>query len=315
MAAVIRRRKLYLYKYRAFSPLSVQALVADQVFFADPTSFNDPLDTRPCVEADLPVVELEKVLFMLVARREEAALKSAAGTIGYRGPNTTKRIEDRSRRLAKSVVADIEYQSTAPDLDGDAEDHHHRLLAHAIESELLKRYAKGIFCLGTRSACPLMWSHYGDQHRGLCIGYTAPDPEHSNLFKVEYGGSRLVQASLVAAMLDGDAAAAKAVDSAVLLQKAADWSSEREWRLLGARGAQPSPLEMSSVTFGMRCDATVKHAVVSALRDRERALRFFEMKEERGTFKLRRAKVDLNDLSRGLPIRALSALEGFDVLV
>jgi hypothetical protein len=29
--------------------------------------------------------------------------------------------------------------------------------------------------LGARADCPLMWSHYGDQHNGICIGYSIPD--------------------------------------------------------------------------------------------------------------------------------------------
>jgi hypothetical protein len=307
-----KTKTLYLYKYRAFSPLSVQSLVADEVYFADPSSFNDPLDTKPSVEADLANDELQEVLRKLVERRESSAMRAAAKSIGYRGPNTTTRIEDRSKQRAKSVLGDLKYHATNPERSGTEEEALRWLLAREIEDELLKRYAKGIFCLGTRASCPLMWSHYGDQHRGLCIGYTVPDRERANLFKVQYGGSRLVRTSDVAAMLDGNSDAAKAVDSAVLLKKAADWKYEREWRLLGARGSQRSPLELSSVTFGMRCSSTVKHAVVKALDERDRVVKFYEMSEQRGSFVLRRRGLDLDELSASYPMRSLSALEGFE---
>jgi hypothetical protein len=36
-----------LYNYRAFSNLTRDMLVADNLFFADPSTFNDPLDTNP----------------------------------------------------------------------------------------------------------------------------------------------------------------------------------------------------------------------------------------------------------------------------
>ena len=310
--ATSKSMTLYLYKYRAFSPLSVQSLVADEVYFADPSSFNDPLDTRPCVEADLEVSELQDVLRTLVERRESATLLTAAKSIGYRGPNTTTRIEERSKRRAKAVLDDLKYHSTNPERSGTETDAHRFLLTSEIESELLKRYSKGIYCLGTRTSCPLMWSHYGDQHRGLCIGYTVPDRERSNLFKVQYGGSRLVLTSDVASMLAGDSAAAKAVDSAVLLQKANDWKYEREWRLLGPRGNQRSPLELSSVTFGMRCSSTVQHAVVKALEGRDMDVKFYEMHEQRGSFKLSRRTLNVDELGASYPARALTALEAFE---
>lgn len=41
-------------------------LVEDKVFYADPSSFNDPLDTRPTLEPDLDVPALEQVLLRLI---------------------------------------------------------------------------------------------------------------------------------------------------------------------------------------------------------------------------------------------------------
>jgi hypothetical protein len=304
----------FFYKYRAFSPLSVQAIVADEVYFVDPSSFNDPLDTKACVEADIAVDELKAVLAELVQRREEAALKAAAKTIGNPGPVTLERIDRRSRQRAATVLEEIEYQSTNPDYEGDSQKVLSNLLAGAIERELLKRYSKGIYCLGTRATCPLMWSHYGDQHRGLCIGYSVPKAERKNLHKVEYGGSRLVQASLVATAIAGDPESIKALDEAVLLRKAKDWEYEKEWRLLGARGVQRSPLELSSITFGMRCHPTVQHALITALQERDKSVKFFQMHEQPGSFKLRRVTVDVDSLSATYPERSLSALEGIEVI-
>ena len=85
--------------------------------------------------------------------------------------------------------------------------------------ELLRRYDKGVFSLAQRVTCPFMWSHYGGQHRGLCFGYSIPAEASADSQKIRYGGSRLVQASDVAAMLDGDDDARNRVDEAVLLKK------------------------------------------------------------------------------------------------
>jgi hypothetical protein len=126
-----------------------------------------------------------------------------------------------------------------------------------------------------------MWSHYGDQHNGLCIGYSALADALPDLHIVRYGGSRIVKASAVARMLDGDSAARTVVDGAVLLRKAIPWGYEKEWRLIGPRGVNASPLEMEEIVFGMRCTAAVKYAVVKALEDRDRAVRFYEIREQR----------------------------------
>jgi hypothetical protein len=49
--------------------------------------------------------------------------------------------------------------------------------------------------LGERADCQLMWSHYGDQHHGVCIGYSVP--ADSQVHEVRYGGEPVVKASLV----------------------------------------------------------------------------------------------------------------------
>ena len=127
-----------------------------------------------------------------------------------------------------------------------------------------------------------MWSHYGDQHRGICAGYSVPGPAARNLFPVTYGGSRNVKASDVAAM-DADPAARQRVDEAALLRKAPDWKYEEEWRLIGNRGSQDSPLELEEVIFGMRCPSTVRFAIVRALENRGRDIQFFEVPHPHGT--------------------------------
>ncbi len=159
-----------------------------------------------------------------------------------------------------------------------------------------------------------MWSHYGDQHRGICVGYSVPVGAIENVRKVTYGGGRLVDASLVAAMLHGDFDAQRRVDDLVLLRKAEDWCYECEWRLIGKRGSQDSPMEMEDVTFGIRCDLAVKFAVVKALAGRQRPISFFEMHEDDGTFNLCRRELDIDELSVSLPRRSRQYLEMFDQL-
>ncbi|SHN17242.1 DUF2971 domain-containing protein [Roseibium suaedae] len=301
-----------LYKYRAFSNRTLDALIADQMFFADPSTFNDPLDTRPTLDTDVDADALAAILTRLVEQRVSAEMNAAATTIRYSGPKTISHIAAHSRLRAEQVVAEIRYNATNPEYD--IEDPARFLFGQYVEDELLRRYGKGIVSLAERANCPLMWSHYGDQHKGVCIGYSVPARAAGDLHKISYGGSRLIAASAVAAMLNGDEDAQRKVDDAVLTKKAIDWRYEREWRLIGPRGPQESPLEMEEVMFGMRCSHTVKFAIVKAFAGRSRPVRFYEIREHHGRFLLGRYALDIDELSVSRPQRSLDLYDHFEDL-
>lgn len=149
-----------------------------------------------------------------------------------------------------------------------------------------------------------MWSHYGDQHRGICLGYSVPDDAAGDIHKMKYGGSRLVQAGDVSLMLGGDQSARQRLDEAVLLKKAVPWAYEREWRLIGRRGKRGSPLELEEVVFGMRCSSVVMFTVIRALAGRDRPVRFYEIRGQHGRFLLDKRVADTDELLATLPRRS-----------
>lgn len=301
-----------LYKYKAFSALTIDLLVSDKVYFADPASFNDPLDTKPCVQPDLPIYQLENTLRTMIEKRVANEMTAAAKTIMYRGPKTMDHIERHSRRQAERIIAEIAYSATNPEFTTEPPFPQLQLLAFGLQEELIAAYGRGVLSLAERNSCPLMWSHYGDQHHGLCIGYEIPLDTQKKLHKVQYGGSRLVEASKISAMLNEDEAARLEVDTSALLQKAADWRYEKEWRLIGNRGLADSPLELTDVTFGTRCLNSVKHSVIKALQGRDKPVKFYEMREVYGTFRLRRYVMQEEELTAAYPSRARSLYECFE---
>lgn len=301
-----------LFKYRSFSDLTLEMLVTDQVYFADPVTFNDPLDTKPQLSADIDDIELEEILAKLVMQRERAEMTAAAKRIKYKGPKTIEHILRHSKRQAKLLLSEIRYSSNDPfydDYTGD--DLVRMLLSFNVESELLRRYDRGVFSLAERANCPLMWSHYGDQHKGICIGFSVPKDATITVQKVNYTGSRLVKASSVAAMLRGDEDARQEVDHAVLANKAGDWSYEKEWRVIGERGLQDTSLELEEVIFGMRCKSSVIHSVIKALEGRSRDVKFHQMGvKDHGSFSLEKTHVRMESICQ-LPRRTIQASEAF----
>lgn len=299
-----------LFKYRAFTPLSLELLLADQVFFADPGTFNDPLDTRPRLEADLNNSELQALLIRLAETRFSMELKAAARSMRSEGERTQAYIKSRSQSLAQALADEAEYQASDPSYEVSLEEARTQVLRFAIERELLKRYEKGILSLASRHNCPLMWSHYGDQHRGICLGYSVPAGV-TDLHRVRYGGSRRVLASDVKDMVNGDKNARLRVDEGVLLRKAQSWRYEREWRLIGSRGLHDSPLELEEVIFGLRCPDVVRHSIARALSGRGREVKLLSIEEKPGTFLLKQAALDEQELLLAYPRRALDIAGAF----
>jgi hypothetical protein len=299
-----------LYKYKNFDQQTLELLIADRLYFADPTTFNDPLDTRPSVNSDMNTADLESVLRRLVEQRIHAEMSAAARSIRYKGPKTVDHIRRLSEQHAERLIREIAYDATNTEFELD--ESHTYLLTHYLEDELLKRYDKGIVSLSEVVTCPLMWSHYGDQHKGICIGYSVPAARTIELWPVEYGGSRLVNASDVQKMLNGEIDARDRVDRAVLFRKAEPWRYESEWRLIGQRGAQSSCMELEEVVFGVRCGRTLSYTVVKALEGRTRAIKYYEMREVAGTFELEKCELDIDEELSIWPHRSLSDTEAFE---
>lgn len=284
-----------LFKYRPFDDRTLGMLVNNQVYYADPRTFNDPLDVSPTLQIDISDQQLSNVLSTLIQRRMVAKMKESAKEIKYENSGISDHIEALCSHRTKQHLKDIDYFSEGLK-PGCLSDPKPLLLSCDIIKELLRQYDKGICSLSSKSDCLLMWSHYADQHRGLCLGYSIPVPIMVQLHEVSYGGSRKVQASKIAAMLEGDLDASRDVDAVVLLRKAKDWEYENEWRLIGKRGPNDLDLELEEVVFGLRCPDFIRFAVVVALEKRSKPVSFFEMRDFQNTFKLERRALQIESL-------------------
>ena len=262
-----------LYKYMPVNNRSLSAILSDTLFFANPTSFNDPLDCNPVLDIDLPIEESETILKRLICMGTGDRMTSAARTMRVQGPRVQSHIDRHGREEADRVIDEIGHASMF--MDGNREANKRSMIKYRIKREILNRYNHGIVALSEKVSCPLMWSHYGDQHAGMCIGYSVPKRNTENLHKVNYCGPGLIRTSMVRDMLDEKEDAKGKIMETALLQKGQDWSYEREWRLIGNQGEWPSILEMEEIIFGVRCRLETKFIVMTALKGRERPVHFY----------------------------------------
>ena len=97
--------------------------------------------------------------------------------------------------------------------------------------------AIGIACF-TKYDNELMWAHYADNYRGICIAYSSSRlrnnlPESAHLVRVAYAKSPIYLSKYD--KVDIVKAAQK-----ILSQKKYNWAYEREWRVLGDHPGQLS---------------------------------------------------------------------------
>src|SRR5262249_27057848 len=77
-----------------------------------------------------------------------------------------------------------------------------------------------LYCLTTKPDCPLMWGHYADHHRGVCLEFDAHSPDFRKAIEVDYS-AEYPKYSL-----------AERTDISPFHSKSADWSYEQEYRLI-----------------------------------------------------------------------------------
>ena len=133
----------------------------------------------------------------------------------------------------------------------------------AAAKQSMKQY--GVLALGEAPDVVLMWSHYADEHKGLCLGFTRTDSnelgEYGKCFPVLYSEEL---PSFRPEQLTDPQHVGKA-----LTTKADFWSYEREWRMISRDGgiAIDFPGELTSVTFGFRMPDDQRKKVVAILGD------------------------------------------------
>lgn len=163
-----------LYKYRAFNVWTLRCLTEAEVRYTQPSSFNDPMDCNPTIEVDLKRAPLEKLYYRLLLRRLET--QKAADEVNY-------------LRHMSSEYGDFE-------TDPKVEDYLVRMLAREIKDEIdAELGTTGVLALSATWSSALMWSHYADEHRGICIEYDTTDQAHPQLMAVNYRAPRAIKTS------------------------------------------------------------------------------------------------------------------------
>jgi hypothetical protein len=302
-----------VYKFRPFGERLLTQLCEGELYFADPTTFNDPLDCRPVIVPDIDKGGLEKLFSVLFRERHEARINLAYKDIRVRGEAADQRREKLILQEIKNHLTELKYWSGHPDIDDPAAEYQ-RTLLNSIVNELRMRQSKAVLSLATSYRSPLMWSHYGDQHRGVCVEYDTTDSKGWDLHEVRYGKSREINASmLLDAVANKNANAAREVDDACYLVKSRQWRYEKEWRVLREKGAHRSSFKLNALIFGMKCAPSVQTVLFRSLVNRWPGLTFWRIPEPSSEFVLTRTRLSRYDIQD--PFEMMNVANDFDAFV
>lgn len=314
----MKNEKLY-YRYRAFNTLTVESLCNDTIYFANPEKFNDPLDCSFTIKCDLDGIDKIRELysFLFCRRRKEEILRNLKNA----KVNSERAQEFANKRTNFEVSEKLEeFAYFATDTDSypslTAEQAETFILQSQIEYEIKKHYSRGVACFSSSYSSPVLWSHYGDEHKGICIGYSVNRKPTPIMQSVNYGGPRSINMStLINAFLYNSEQALSGLEEDILLRKAKGWSYEKESRLIDQLGNQKSPLLLTEITFGLRCSDAVKHTIFKALEGREQKVNYYQIRTKPNSYLLSREKFYTSEYGCNFPTTASSAEEIFDPIL
>lgn len=147
----------------------------------------------------------------------------------------------RRRRLKLSKIDDMndpyEWKCVRSD-DGPSQ-----LALERIESEIVEE--TGALCFSRSWNNILMWSHYGDRHKGICLGFDVPDELKRD---VEYVDDLLVVGKLSGAPADEK----RRAFARLYWAKFGEWHYEDEIRIYGQRAEKDEETGQYFVDFSQQ---------------------------------------------------------------
>ena len=193
-----------LFHYQRFvEPHLVSLLSQGTVKLSRPDSFNDPWDCRVHFQVPTDSQGRKRLLDWMAENNRERSP-------WFSEPQRLRAVDNFMTNPAKLEEALIR-----------------------IEEEMYRGICKKyrVYCLSEIPDSPLMWAHYTDLHKGVCLEYDAlTSPFTTGAIEVIYG--RTYPAHDIITM-----------DYEPLVTKSADWSYEVEWRLVAEeRGLAHGPL-------------------------------------------------------------------------
>ncbi|MDO8342658.1 MAG: DUF2971 domain-containing protein [Cellvibrio sp.] len=176
-----------LYKYYEIKDFLPKILNGESLKFSCPFDFNDPFESRYCYQID--------------------DSKDGGRFIHEK---VKRHISNPSKRITESQRIKNRFKAPRSLEDDD------------VFNEVIRQV--GVFCLSEVNDSILMWSHYANEHKGICIGFDTGKSMFQLAWQVKYQE----EFPIILRPKDNE----EILLNKSLLTKAGCWSYEKEWRII-----------------------------------------------------------------------------------
>lgn len=316
---------MIVHKYRRDADTTASIFTSKKVWLSTPAALNDPfeseLHTIPTESRTANVAVMKQAQltgFLLNARRNKQT-----GNFYGLSRNEICKLLEQFEKFQNFDEAYANFSDFITQRIGNPPSDPEKVFSQLP----CQMAAVGIFSLSEIPDNPLMWAHYADDHKGLCLGFEVVDgsalADEKRCLKVEYSDfppqfgegfthelsislddqGRLKSASRIAF--------SDPVVQAAISTKGCEWEYEREWRYVEPTAGEfdwPGPIV--EITFGLRCpqdrrDYYLKLAQEFIPND----VRFYEMRKLPNTKSLERKSLSLPSLRLGARPAVSSIIE------
>ncbi|MGD0886417.1 MAG: DUF2971 domain-containing protein [Thermodesulfovibrionales bacterium] len=263
----------FLYRYRRNSEEMENLIAENKLYFYPPTALNDPFDSKlrfsynDCKEEDFRIIN------EMICRR--------------RMPNSSEEEIQQEVERPRSNYMDPKWQYEFREFSKD-------LLQSSIDKI-------GLLSLTKKCDDILMWSHYADGHKGLCLEFSKQVID-ANYYcgKVTYSNDYLSFKEFNKAMDATHEDNYIVMGECLLFRKSKHWDYECEWRIIYPDRIEPGgnrlldypPQMLTGIIFGCEMSEDDKKTIREMIRKRTHKTRLFQARKKDDEFALDIIEID-----------------------
>jgi Protein of unknown function (DUF2971) len=255
-----------LYKYRAVNDFSIQNLIEDSVWLNKPSQYNDPYEFYESMNIDLLLKEMNHAKFEEILSSFSHKVNLSESII-----KESKLKDDPFSFLGAYILRQGGYSEDKIKMQLEILD---KMVKEQMQSNAMDRLKLMQDSMVVCSFCEspkqlLMWSHYADSHRGICIEYNIESWENDDLrkrllFPVMYQNEFYDSTNHILNYIkNGEFNNLYPIIAGSTKSK--DWEHEQEWRFLIQAGDFFAPQN-----YRMNCQTRVFLGAKISTENRER---------------------------------------------
>jgi hypothetical protein len=300
---------MILYKYRQVNEYTAQIFTSKKIWLSTPAQLNDPFET----EFHIPEEEFRAKIIsemkqgQLVGFIQAARYGMSKGKFFGMTRADTIRLVKRFTNFKTEGEAYSAFVNFIKAKIGNPPSNPEDLF-----SQLQEQIASvGIFSLSEICDDLLMWSHYADSHKGLCLGFEVTDgsslADESHFLPVNYSGAvpHLEEQFMTELSISVDKRGkfktgnrisfSEPTLRATISTKGKEWDYEKEWRYVEeSAGAFNWPGPIVEIVFGLNCPAKQREYYTELAKENiSNDVRFYEIKKKPGTRELEKIRIFL----------------------